>query len=142
MSPKFSVAHLTSPNSPRSIFPAGLLEETIRSINLLFPHWDPHTHNLLKKHGQTFQHLAPFDGPRTLNLHEFEFWRYRLQELYEEIHCSPPVSWAQLWLDRRNPQQWYTFWIALVILAITLISCIASLVQAWASIRALQLQQT
>lgn len=89
------------------------------------------------RNGQNFHHVAPFDGPRTLNLGEFVYWRDRLLEVYEEVYRSPPVSWGQLWADRRNPQQWYTFWIALVILVLTFISCIASIVQAWASIRAL-----
>jgi hypothetical protein len=116
-----------------------MLTETIRTLNLLFPQWDPETDHLLKQHGQTFHDLPPFDGPHTLNLHEFDYWRYQLLELHEDIYRSPPVSWAQLWLDRRNPQQWYTFWIALIILMLTLVSCIASLVQAWASLKALRL---
>lgn len=108
---------------------------------MLFPHWDPCTDKVLKKHGQTFHDLAPFDGPRTLNLNEFDYWRQRLLELHEEVHLSPPVSLQQLWSDQRNPLQWSTFWTAQVILALTLVSCVASLVQAWASLKTLQFQQ-
>jgi len=106
---------------------------------MLFPDWDEETDKLLKKHGQEFHHIAPFDGPLMLNLNEFEFWGERLLELYEEVFLSPPVSLRQLWFDRRSPQQWSVFWTAQVILALTLVSSVATFVQTWASVRALRL---
>ena len=108
---------------------------------MLFPDWDRDTDKLLKKHGQDFHHQPPFDCPRTLNLKEFEYWGERLLELYEEVYLSPPVSLQQLWSDRRSPQQWSTFWTAQLILALTIVSCVASFVQAWASVKALQVAQ-
>jgi hypothetical protein len=123
----------------RTTIPRTVLSETIRSLNLLFPFWDERTHNLLEREGQTFHQVGPFDDHRALNLCEFDHWRDRLSELYEEIFQSPPVSWAQLWTDRRNPQQFWTFWIALVILALTVVSAICSIIQAWASVKALHL---
>ena len=111
--------------------------ETIHSLNLLFPHWDRQTNRLLAADDQHFHRIGPFEGPRTLDLLEFEYWRDRLFELYEEVYRSPPVSWAQLWRDRRNPQQFWTFWIALIILALTMISTIATVIQAWATVQAL-----
>ena len=126
-------------NSPRTTIPSTVLSETIRSLDLLFPFWDERTHKLLEREGQTFHQVGPFGDHRALNLCEFEHWRDRLSELYEEIFQSPPVSWAQLWTDRRNPQQFWTFWIALVILALTAVSSICSIVQAWASVKALYL---
>ena len=114
-----------------------VLAETIQSLDLLFPHWDFQTNKLLKEHGQSFHQVGPFPSSRRLNLCDFEHWRDRLAELYEEVYCCPPASWAQLWADRRNPQQWYTFWIALLILLLTIVSTIASIVQAWASVRSL-----
>jgi len=91
----------------------------------------------LSEHQQTFQQLGPYDGPATLNLMEFDHWRDRLLEVYDVVFQSPPVSWAQLWRDRRNPQQFWTFWIALIILALTLISTVTSVVQIWVSVRAI-----
>jgi hypothetical protein len=107
--------------------------ETIYSLNLLFPHWDPATNKLLREEGQTFQLDGPYGRPRTLNLMEFDYLRDRLLELYDVVFQSPPVSWAQLWRDRRNPQQFWTFWIALIILGLTLISTVASITQAVAA---------
>ncbi|MCJ1311418.1 hypothetical protein MMC25_005089 [Agyrium rufum] len=119
------------------LLPWAIYEETLDSLDLLFPHWDKHTDRLMKKHGKSFHQLGPFNGSRSLNLAGYLYWRDRLSEVYEEVYRCPPASWAQLWADRRNPQQWWTFWIALFILLLTVISTVASLVQAWASLKAL-----
>jgi hypothetical protein len=81
--------------------------------------------------------MKAFEGSRTLNMLEFDRWKDRLTELYEEVFQSPPVSWAQLWRDRRNPQQFWTFWIALLILALTIVSTFATVIQSWASVASL-----
>jgi hypothetical protein len=114
-----------------------LLKETIKSLNLLFPRNDPRTRALLRHHREDFQVTGPFEGPRTLNLLEFTYWRDRILELHEEIYLSPPASWAQLWRDRRNPQQFWTFWIALVILFLTFVSTAVSIAQVMAAFKAL-----
>jgi len=108
------------------------------SIDLLFPSWDRRTNEFLEKEGQSFHQMGPFDTSRTLNLLDFGHWRDRLLEVYEEIFESPPVSREQLWADRRNPQQFWTFWIALAILGLTILSNVTGIVQAWASVKALR----
>lgn len=107
---------------------------------MLFPQWDSETQGLLSKHGQTFHSVGPFHGPRRLDLHEFDYWRDQLLELHEEIYLAPADSWRQLWIDRRNPHQYYTFWVALVVLILSSCSLIASIIQAWASVKSLNLQ--
>ena len=107
---------------PASPLPERLLVETIWSLNLLFPQWHPDTNCLLRKHGQDFQQTGLYDGPPTLNLVEFRYWSDRLSELHDVVFLSPPVSWVQLWRDRRNLQHFWTFWLALIILWRTLVS--------------------
>ena len=107
---------------------------------MLFPQWDTATQKLLQKHNQTFHYMVPFVGPNRLDFSDFHFWKDRLIELHEVVYCAPPESWKQLWLDRRNPHQYYTFWIALIVFALSLVSCIASIIQAWASVQSLRLQ--
>jgi hypothetical protein len=121
-----------------SPLPERLLQETVRSLNLLFPPWDADTASLLSGQRQNFQQTGPYDVPPISNLIEFQYWRDRLSELHDVVFLSPPVSWAQLWRDRRNPQQFWTFWLAFLILLFTLISTITSIVQAWATVRALK----
>lgn len=96
----------------------------------------------MSKHNQTFHTVAPFTGPGRLDLGEFDYWKDQLFELYEEIYLAPAQTWRQLWLDRRNPHQYYTFWIALVVFILSVVSCIASIIQAWASVKALSLQMS
>jgi hypothetical protein len=118
-----------------------VLRETLLSLDLLFPIWDHATLRLLEGHKQSFHESGPFLAQSsTLTLSDFDYWRDRLLELREVLN-APPVSWAQLYRDRRNPQQFWTFWIALFILALTLLSSVMSLVQAWASVKALQMVQ-
>ncbi|KAK5558871.1 hypothetical protein LTR46_003060 [Exophiala xenobiotica] len=138
-SDRMSVSKRIERDNPNghSPFPGRLLLETIWTLNLLFPQWDPNTNSLLKKHQQSFQQIGPYNGPPTSNLAQFEYWRDRLCELHDVVFLAPPASWAQLWRDRRNPQQFWTFWLALVILLLTLISTITGIVQAWASIKSL-----
>ena len=59
-------------------------------------------------------------------------------EVYEEVYKAPPVTWSQLWRDRRNPQLFYTFWIAFAILVLTVAQFVTGVIQAWASVQALK----
>jgi hypothetical protein len=93
--------------------------------------------DLLKRERQNFHEYGPFEVYKAITLLDFDHWRDRLLELHEEVFQSPPVSWAQLWRDRRNPQQFWTFWVALMILLLTVISTIATVIQAWASVKAM-----
>lgn len=136
------VSSLCSSLIRAKILPCALLRETITTLNLLFPHWDPATQHLLYSHNQTFRSIPPFEGPKRSSLREFTIWGERLLELYEEVYLSPPDNWRQLWIDRRNPHQWWTSWIAVVAFALSLVSCVASTIQAWASVKSLQLQKS
>jgi hypothetical protein len=84
-------------------------------------------------------------GSRPLKLRGFKYMREHLLELYEEVFLSPPASWAQLWSDRRNPQQWFTFWLALIIAILTVIATfftilgtVTSMIQTWATLKMLR----
>jgi hypothetical protein len=110
--------------------PRAVLHETILSLNLLFPHWDHASNEFLEAHKQNFHRHEPYDGPKTLNLMEFDHWRDRLLELSDVVFTSPPASIRQLFMDRRNPQQFWTFWIAIIILFLTVVSTVASVYQA------------
>jgi hypothetical protein len=118
--------------------PLKVLEETMLSLNLLFPFWESRTVELLAEEKQTFHEYGPFEVNRSPTLLDFDHWRDRLLELREEIYQSPPASWTQLWRDRRNPHQFWTFWIAFMILALTVLSTLATLIQAWAALKALK----
>jgi len=49
----------------------------------------------------------------------FEYWRDELMTLKERFDQPKPTSISQFWHDRRNGPQWYTFWIAVTVLCLT-----------------------
>jgi len=108
---------------------------------LLFPDGDPRTSKLLRRLDQGY--LSEFQiPPERVYLSDFYYWQDRLAEICFEYH-SPPSTWRQIWTDRRNRLQWYTFWLAVAIFIMTtifgFISTVASCLQAKYSYEALLL---
>jgi hypothetical protein len=87
--------------------------------------------------------IHPTVHPESLGLGDFKIWRDRLLELRQEVYLAPPADWHQLFRDKRNPQQYWTFWLALFILILTLVSTgagIISTVTGFISMRLAQAQ--
>ena len=102
------------------IFPVEMLEETVRTLDLLFPFGDSKTRAFLESRRQPFHRTTPSFAPRTLDFGDFEYWRNRLVILHDAFN-APPSGFYQLWHDRRNPMQWWTFWLAALIAVLTLV---------------------
>jgi hypothetical protein len=107
------------------LFPPGLLDETLRTLSLLFPPHDPDT----EKFFQTVDSNTVLDkqlglcAPLRLTERQivnFDFWHDRLIMLKQAFDQSRPATLSQWWYDRRNGVQWYTFWIAIVVLFLTI----------------------
>lgn len=114
-------------------FPEAFFEETSRTLDLLFPAWDRRTKTLLQSSGKTFHlHHAK---QRSLDLKNYPFWQDQLLELNEDVFLAPAEGWARLWLDRRDPQKFWTFWVALAIFILTIVSTVASILQTWATLK-------
>ena len=126
-------SHLECPK--QSILPRNLCDETMRTLDLLFPIWDPATKQLLEKERQHVDRRRPRD--RLLDLRRFPYWRERLLELNEDVFEAEAEGLAQLWRDRRDPQKFWTFWIALAVFGMAMVSMAASIVQTWASLKAI-----
>lgn len=101
-----------------------LFEETLRTLDVLFPVWDASTTIFIAEFG-TKDSMVPKSMLKDLcpqqqqSLTKFKFWRARLTELIVE-HQSPPRGWRQIWKDRRNPMAFWTFWIGVFIFGFTL----------------------
>lgn len=112
------------------------------SISILFPNWDLRTERFLHnaQNAQLYDH--PFECPSHAHLNEFYHWRDRLARIHHELQ-SPGPGWRQLWSDRRNPLQWYTFWFAVAILILTVIfgttTTVLTFLQTWYTYQGLQL---
>ena len=112
-----------------SIFPDGLLDETIRTLDLLFPFGDDRTKEYLDDEGQVFYGLNP---PRhsqymSADLNDFDCWRDRLAVLYD-ILDRPPSRFPGMLYDGGQPLQWWTLWLAVFFSILTLIFGVAGLI--------------
>ncbi|KAF2499047.1 hypothetical protein BU16DRAFT_261029 [Lophium mytilinum] len=107
------------------LFPPNLIYETLHTLALFFPQNDAQTrkwsskvsalHNLdpnLARCG----HLKTDDR----QVSKFTFWHDRLVILKQVFDEARPRTLAQWWCDRRNGVQWYTFWVAILVLVLTL----------------------
>ena len=52
-------------------------------------------------------------------IEKFKFWRDRIIILKQVFDEAKPSTLLQWWYDRRNGKQWYTFWIAVLVLILT-----------------------
>lgn len=102
-----------------------LFAETLRTLDVLFPTWDPKTIEFVDNMSSNSNITPSFKlmdlyPQQPQGLTKFKFWRARLTELIVE-HQSPPHDWRQIWKDRRNPTAYWTFWIGLMIFLLTLV---------------------
>ena len=113
----------------RDLFPAGLLNETLRTLDLLFPPRRTENDKSIKwLENEILEHkLDP--GLRKhrdciitedRRADKYKFWGERLSILHEEFKDPHVSSIRQFWHDTRNKPQWYTFWVAMLILLLTL----------------------
>ena len=126
-----------------SIFPDGLLDETIRTLDLLFPFGDDRTKKYLEDEGQVFYGL---NLPRhsqfvSADLNNFDYWRDRLTVLYDVLD-QPPSRFPGMWTDRRNPMQWWTFWLAVFFSGLTFVFGVAGLILGFKQLRLSQKAHT
>jgi len=118
------------------MYPPRFIDETLRTITLLFPRYDLATEKWSKK--AAANSACGLDlrliGIGNLNAEErqinsFNYWRDRLVILKEVYDEARPNTLSQFWHDRRNGPQWYTFWVALLVLILTIFTIFLSVVQ-------------
>lgn len=75
-----------------------------------------------------------------LNTHDrqienFKYWHDRLVMLKQAFDDSEPSTLSQWWVDRRKRVQWFTFWVAILVLILTsvfgVVQCIEGGIQAY-----------
>ena len=111
------ISHLESSD----IFPRGFLLETLETLDILFPFSDTATRKYLDKKQHPIYELSYGGGKKKSDLKDFYYWRKRLVDLHEIFH-QPPKTIMQSLYDRRNPIQWWTFWLAVFIAILTILN--------------------
>ncbi|KAF2126636.1 hypothetical protein P153DRAFT_388669 [Dothidotthia symphoricarpi CBS 119687] len=121
----FHHASFLKHQSQSTILPKGLIEETLRTLALLFPQSDPAVRKWYRSLPTPFTldpqlmlcgHLKTDDR----QIETFVYWHDRIVVLKQVFDEATPRTLSQWWHDRRNGVQWYTFWIAIVVLGFTL----------------------
>ena len=129
------------------MFPNGLIEETLRSLALLFPHSDAGTRKWYKAQmKKAMKKASPRDlDPKLLecghlraedrHIDAFKFYRDRLVILKQAFDESEPNSLSQWWYDKRSGVHRYPLIIAALALVLTalfgLIQCIEGALQTY-----------
>ncbi|KAK1829541.1 hypothetical protein QBC39DRAFT_356376 [Podospora conica] len=106
------------------VFPDGLIQETLQTLALLLPQNKRKMRRWVRS--QVAEHsLDPSlawcgrTWSRDRRFEKFEFWHDRLVILKQAFDESSPRRLSQWWADRRNPIQWSTFWVAILVFATT-----------------------
>ncbi|KAL3481496.1 hypothetical protein BJX99DRAFT_253419 [Aspergillus californicus] len=107
------------------LYPDGLIEETLKTLDLLLPREHKGTRKWYKTIAAKYDldHTACKSG-RLLHhqdrlLESFTFWRDRLTILKDVFDEIEPSTILHFWLDKRHPVQWATFWVAVLVFCLT-----------------------
>jgi hypothetical protein len=95
-----------------TIIPAEILDEAIRTLDLLFPFGDTKTEALLEQEKVQLWTNSPFESHRATNLNEFTYWRSNLAQL-SSLFSGPPETVIQTLFDTRNISHFATLWVAI-----------------------------
>ncbi|KAI0432398.1 hypothetical protein F5Y09DRAFT_329723 [Xylaria sp. FL1042] len=135
----------------KTLYPDGLAEETLRTLALLFPQSEFNcSARGSNNKGEWLQKLCLESSPFLIDsrvalcgnlpaedrqIERFRFWRDRLIILKQVYDDATPKTMQQWWHDRRNGERWFTFWVAVLVLIITitlgLIQCVESTLQVY-----------
>lgn len=130
------------------ILPAALIDETLRTLALLLPEHDEDVEDWFGDQQKTLQKRKRLSLDSTARecgqlkveqrqIENFNYWHDRLVILKQVFDEAEPSNINQWWHDRRKRVQWYTFWIAAVVLGLTilfgLIQCVEGGIQIYYS---------
>ncbi|KAJ4333706.1 hypothetical protein N0V95_009358 [Ascochyta clinopodiicola] len=138
----FHHASFLKNQSQGSLLPNALAEETLRTLAILFPQSDVKVRKWYSRLSAPFSldpelircgHLKTEDR----QFEKFTYWHDRLIVLKQVFDEATPKTISQWWFDRRNGVQWWTFWVAISVLILTIvfgfIQCITGIMQAYAA---------
>ena len=119
------------------------MAETERTIDLMFPTVaiknQKRNRRISEKNFVDIELAEPIQRSRDLTL--YPTWGERLSRIQEAFDEARPRSVRQWWFDRRNRNEWATFWIAVIVFWLTVvfgvISSVTGIMQVVVAYRAL-----
>jgi len=102
------------------LIPKQVLDETLWTLDILFPYGDPKTLSFLADKKQPLHRIHYPSVSTPSDLQSFKIWRRRLEDLIAAFNALP-VGYRQLRYNRNNPMQWWTFWLAALITLLTIV---------------------
>ncbi|KAN0098334.1 hypothetical protein V8E51_013997 [Hyaloscypha variabilis] len=136
----FHHASFLKAQETNNIFPPGFILETLGTIALLLPEHDKDCQKWFRKHNIEYNldseaRRCGHPDTEDRQIHKFMYWHDRLVILKQTFDEAEPSTLYQWWHDRRRRVQWYTFWVAALVLSLTiifgLVQCIEGGLQAW-----------
>lgn len=115
--------------------PAGFLEEPRRTLALLLPIADRGTKSWLTAERQRRKidprcGSCPYLKASQRHTREFSFWKERLLIVKDVFDEHQPKGIRQIWRDNRDPVQWWTFGVAIIVFAVmVVVSCVEGALQ-------------
>lgn len=102
-------------DSSSALFPAGLVEETLNTLALLFPRGDVEVEKWYVRQGRDniIDKAVLSCKARERDIGEFRYWHDRLVALLQRFEHPRQTTLKQAWFDRRNGAQWYSLWFAI-----------------------------
>ncbi|KAG4428374.1 hypothetical protein IFR05_016144 [Cadophora sp. M221] len=134
----------------RSTLPKPFVDETLRTLALLLPEHDKNIETWFSKHKTKLQkrRKLPLDPlarecgqlkVEERQIDQFHYWHDRLVILKQVFDEAEPRNIKQWWRDRRRRVQWYTFWVAAVVLALTVffgtVQSVEGAMQVWLAMK-------
>ena len=112
---------------PDQVLPDRLLLETLQTLALLIPRANRKCKQWFERvHSQDQADIDKAAGDVEL-LHwarspeKYQYWGQRLITIKDAYDASEPKDLGQWWHDRRRKVQWYTFWVAILVLVLTIV---------------------
>ena len=114
----------------RPLLPPAFVEETLSTLALLLPEYEHDVQTWFESVQKNRRKLGktPLDALARENkqlkaeerqIENFVYWHDRLVILKQVYDEAEPQNMRQWWHDRRKRVQWYTFWVAAMVLSLT-----------------------
>ena len=109
------------------LFPEDFLNETLLTLALLLPRANKDCKRWLSKARKRCSGVIDAEvaeqslGHQGRLVRTYDYWHDRLVVLAEAFDKTEPKGLSQWWADKRKRVQWFTFWIAVTVLILTII---------------------